>query len=93
MVGCQKFVHYIRMLCTGCFILNGIVVSYFRMFLLHLSRKLLQFQMFIVDNAKDARQESLFQAFITNTFHPGVHLLQGTVTGRENQARLKGLFL
>ena len=25
MVGCQKFVHYIRMLCTGCFILYGIV--------------------------------------------------------------------
>ena len=26
-VSCQKFVHYIRMLCTGCFILNGIVCT------------------------------------------------------------------
>ena len=24
-VNCQKFVHFIRMLCPGCFILNGIV--------------------------------------------------------------------
>ena len=26
-MGCQKFVHCIDMLCTGCFILNGIVDS------------------------------------------------------------------
>ena len=24
-MGCQNFVHYIRILCIGCFILNGIV--------------------------------------------------------------------
>ena len=33
-VGCQKLLHYLRMLCTGCFILNGIVSNWLGLYLL-----------------------------------------------------------